>query len=187
MEKKTKDDWKRNGMEWERPPVSPGSAPPSPPPGSDPKYLLLFHIWYLGVLQGYTVLHTVVLVHVHHLTGSRYLRLYLRSRFMEAVLVIFKFIFTFRGEGTVLKITLERFNIVVNFLVSSQLSGFNKSFITVSTGEPFISVVCTDMRVEKGHLRSPVLTTLLGTPEEVPIVYSLMSRQVGIVLCTEST
>ena len=106
---------------------------------------------------------------------------------MTLRLVILQFILPLGGEGAVLDVTFERFTVVVCFLVSPQLTGFDKSFVTVRAHKPPFSVVCANMRVEEGHLGRPVLASLLAASEEVSVVYSPVRGQVGVVLCTEST
>ena len=55
------------------------------------------------------------------------------------------------------------------------------------TDERFLAVVCSNVRVQQGFLRCPVLTPLNGALVYLPLVRAFMRSKVRIVLGAERT
>ena len=75
----------------------------------------------------------------------------------------------------------------MNALVASELTSLYESFLARVADEAFLSIVGPDVRLKKRGFGRPILAAFKRAFMHVTLMHPSVSREVGVVLCTERT
>jgi len=102
----------------------------------------------LGGRAGARTVLPIVLLHVGQLAGPADLGTEDGNRFVEPGLMFLQLVLSLGGVGAVRNVALERFGLVVYFLVPLELPSLDKPFTAQTTNEALLAVVRSNVRVE---------------------------------------
>ena len=97
-------------------------------------------------------------------------------------LVLLQFVPPVSDVLTVVNVAGEGLGSGVGLGVSPELTGLHKALATGLTLETLVSIMSSDVSLQQGSLRRPVLATVEGTSVDSALVNSPVSCQVGAVL-----